>query len=98
MQTESGILQSPALPSPGYLPQRQHLRAPISGQVPLYLTRSVFIPAELLDVSVAGFRVRHHSAGITPGTVLHAWGFVSARVVWTRSSDDITESGCELLD
>ncbi len=97
MDTESGILQS--LPScEQHLPERRHSRAAVSADVPLYLTARVFIPAELLDVSPSGFRVRHHSAGVAPGTVIYAWGFVSARVVWTRASKGFAESGCELLD
>jgi PilZ domain len=96
MDTESGILQP--LPSVKQrFPVRRHSRARVSADVPLHLTRRVFIAAELVDVSPTGFRVRHQSTGVAPGTVVHAWGFVSARVVWTRTSDGFVESGFELL-
>jgi len=96
MGTESSVLL-PASSGQHSL-ERRHRRVPVSVEVPLHLTRRVFIPAELVDVCPIGFRVRHQSTGAAPGTIVHAWGFVRARVIWTRTSAGCTESGFELLD
>jgi hypothetical protein len=96
MERESSVSSGAA--SGEYYPTRRHVRTYVTAQVPLHVTQQVFIPAELLDVSATGFRVRHHSNGLGPGTVLLAWGMVSARVVWTRTTDNTRESGLELLD
>ncbi|MGE0406390.1 MAG: PilZ domain-containing protein [Candidatus Korobacteraceae bacterium] len=96
MGTESTVFQS-LYPSDQHFPSRRNARASVELDVKLHLTRRVFIPAQMVDVSATGFRVRHQSAGIALGMIVHAWGYVSARVVWTRTSEGITESGFELV-
>jgi hypothetical protein len=86
----------PTVGSEVSISERRHPRVAVSLAIPLHLTRRVFFPAELVDVSPTGFRARHHSRGLKRGTVVHAWGFVTARVVWTRQCGGISESGFEL--
>jgi hypothetical protein len=59
------------------------------------------ITATLLDVSVNGFRARHHCADLQRGDRVrfdHGSGAGSAVVIWTRVSGVVIESGFLLAD
>jgi len=71
-------------------------RLAISGNVKLISKDGQQVEAELLDISIHGFRVRHAHPPLASGRefrVIYPWGEVIARVVWSRAVTKWNESG-----
>ena len=93
-------------PSPqtkrGGWPRRRNpeKRTAVTNHIRLHVTGSEvrFIRGTLIDVSPSGFRVRHNSRNLQPGAIVHAWGIVGARTIWTKISGTLVESGFMLMD
>lgn len=78
------------------LPRREP-RTPAAGVLPIQLTpHGELVPGRLLDVSQHGFCMAHQHAGFFAGQlvrVLHAWGEVTARVVWVGTREGERAAG-----
>ena len=78
--------------------RRAEERVTAEGDVTLWLNGSALaaVPGRLVDIAKSGFRARHRSPTLSPGTIVEfelPGVHGRARVVWTRIQGERIESG-----